>query len=262
MAAPPRLYDDLAWVWPFLSPPEDYVEEVAAFDEHFRQRGVPAGGRILHLGSGGGSIDYHLKQRYRVTGVDCSPAMLAHARQLNPEVDYVLGDLRSVRLGRRFDAVLLHDAVAYMTTDEDLRAAYRTAAAHLEPGGVLVSLPEELRERFQQHATEIEQRTLGGLSVTIVMVDYDPDPADTTFETTFVYLIRESGRLRVETDTHLVGIYPLSSFVSAAADAGLTPEVVPRGPRAGAEYQDYPLVVAVAPPRAVGERTATNRKRR
>ena len=45
--------------------------------------------------------------------------MLGHARGINPEVEYREGDLRSVRLGRRFAAVLLHDASAYLTRTPD-----------------------------------------------------------------------------------------------------------------------------------------------
>src|SRR3712207_9202645 len=96
----PRLYGDLAFLWSLFSPPEEYVEEVETFRARLLRHGVPDGGAVLHLGSGGGSIDYHLKRHYRVTGVDLSPAMLAHARGVNPEVEYLHGDIRDARLGR------------------------------------------------------------------------------------------------------------------------------------------------------------------
>ena len=100
----PRLYSDLASLWRVFSPPEDYIEEAATFRARFRRHGVPDDGTLLHLGSGGGSVDFHLKQHYRVTGVDISASMLAGARDLNPEVDYTLGDIRDVRLDLTFDA--------------------------------------------------------------------------------------------------------------------------------------------------------------
>ena len=224
----PRLYADLAWVWPFVSPPEDYPEEVATFRARFRRHGVPDGAPILHLGCGGGSIDRHLKRHYRVTGVDLSPAMLDHARTLNPEVEYLQADIRDVRLGRHVDAVLLHDAVAYMTTPADLRAAYATAAAHLAPGGVLVTLPEELRSQFRQHRVHGETRTRGDVSVTLVEIDFDPDPADTSCETTYVFLIRQPGRpLQVEVDTHTVGLYHLDEVLTTLRDVGFEPRAEP-----------------------------------
>lgn len=224
----PRLYADLAWVWPFVSPPDDYPEEVETFRARFVRHGVPDGAPVLHLGCGGGSIDWHLKRHYRVTGVDVSPGMLAHARGLNPEVEYVEGDIRDVRLDRTFGAILLHDAVAYMTTPADLRAAYATAAAHLAPGGVLVTLPEELRSRFRQHHVQEETHTRGDRSVTTIQVDYDPDPTDSWFETTFVFLIREAGKpLVVETDTHVVGVYDLEEVLAALREVGFEPRAEP-----------------------------------
>ena len=170
MAQSPRLHGDLAWVWPFVSPPEDYVEEVESFRRRFADRGVTCGARVLHLGC------------------------------VNPEVEYLPGDIRSVRLGRTFDAVLLHDASAYMTSQEQLLQAYETAAAHLEIGGVMVTPPEELRSRFVQHRSSIHTRTIGDLTVTTVEMDYDPNPSDSSFEKTFIFAIREGKSLRVEWD--------------------------------------------------------------
>jgi SAM-dependent methyltransferase len=234
----PRLYDDLAWIWPFLSPPEEYTDEVATFFEEFDRLGVPEGGRLLHLGSGGGSIDWHLKQRYKVTGIDLSAAMLAQAQAVNPEARYLVGDLRNMHLGRHFDAVLLHDAVAYMLTPDELRDAYRTAAAHLVPGGALVTTPEMVRECFQQHHSEVVTREDGGRSVTTLIVDFDPDPSDHQFESTFIYLIRDAGALRVEVDTHQVGIHALADFEAAIAAAGFS--------ESRCRWVDgYPLISAV-----------------
>lgn len=220
----PRLYADLAWVWPFVSPPEDYAEEVETFRARFRRHGLPDGAPVLHLGCGGGSIDWHLKRHYRVTGVDVSPRMLEHARSLNPEVEYLEGDIRDARLGRTFGAVLLHDAVAYMTTPTELRAAYATAAAHLAPGGVLVTPPEELRSQFRQHRVRSETHTRGERSVTTVQVDVDPDPSDTSFETTYVFLVRQAGQpLHIETDTHVCGLYHLDEVLAALREVGFDP---------------------------------------
>ena len=239
-----RLYGDLAWVWPFVSPPSDYVEEVETFERRFSENGVPKGGSVLHLGSGGGSIDAHLKRHYRVTGIDISPAMVEHARQVNPDVQYDVGDIRTADLGRTFDAVLLHDASAYMTTPDDLLAAYRTAARHLEPGGVLVTLPEEIRALFEQHGTESFTRSEGDVAVTTTIVDYDPDPSDTWFESTFVFLIRDASGLHVELDTHRNGLYELDAMLDMLREAGFDPEAS-RWELSDYADVDRPLITAV-----------------
>jgi SAM-dependent methyltransferase len=243
--AQPRLYGDLAWVWPFVSPPEEYDEEAAELRATFARHGVGDGARVLHLGCGGGSIDWHLKQHYRVTGVDLSAGMLAHARRVNPEVEYQQGDMRDVRLGRTFDAVLVHDAIAYMLTGADLRAAYRTAAAHLAPGGVLLATPEQVQERFQQHRTEAYTRSDGARTVTVTIVDSDPDPTDNTCKETFCFLIREGDRLTVEVDEHDAGIYPLAEFAAAIEEAGFAVHAYPVGLPILSEGEAYPLIVGV-----------------
>lgn len=220
--AAPRLYGDLAALWRLFSPPDEYVEEVETFRTRFRAHGVPDGGTVLHLGSGGGSVDYHLKQSYRVTGVDISQAMIGEARRLNPDVEYVYGDIRSVRLGRTFDAVLVHDAISYMTSVGELEAVYRTAAHHLRVGGVMVALPEELKQRLPGLTATAETRVSGSTVLTVMETHYVPEPLDHAFESVFVFLIREGDELRVELDRHVVGAFELEEFLGAMRVAGFS----------------------------------------
>ena len=223
----PRLYSDLIDLWPLVSPPEGYVEEVGTFVSRFRRGGVPEGGRVLHMGSGAGSIDYHLKRSYRVTGIDLREAMVAHARRLNPEVDYRVGDIRTHRVGDGFDAVLVHDAISYMTTREELAAVYATAAAHLAPGGVLITLPEELRARVVADRNRVETHVDGDRTVTIVELHHDPDPADNTCEMLLLFVIRQNGDVSVELDRHVCGAFDIEDFVAAVEGAGFDAVVEP-----------------------------------
>ena len=126
----PKLYTELAPWWPLLSTPEDYAEEAALYWRTL----VTALGRppptLLELGSGGGNNASHLKARARLTLVDLSPAMLKVSRRLNPECEHIQGDMRAARLHRTFDAVFVHDAVMYLTTEAEVRAALETAFIH------------------------------------------------------------------------------------------------------------------------------------
>ena len=112
----PRLYGDLADWWTLLSAPEEYAEEA----EFYRQTMIAAADgpvrTVLELGSGGGNNASHLKAHYRMTLVDQSPEMLAVSRALNPECEHLIGDMRTVRLRRLFDAVFIHDAIMYLTS--------------------------------------------------------------------------------------------------------------------------------------------------
>ena len=136
-----RFYGDLAAWWPLISPPEEYAEEAAFAATVLRSAAIPVHD-VLELGSGGGNNAVHLKASFAMTLVDLSDEMLEVSRRLNPECEHPLGDMRTVRLGRTFDAVFIHDAIDYMTTEDDLRRAIETAFVHCRPGGVAVFVPD------------------------------------------------------------------------------------------------------------------------
>ena len=50
--------------------------------------------------------------------------------------------------------------------------------------------------------------------------NYDPDPNDDTYETFFVFLIRENGKLRIEEDLHICGLFELDVWRSALRQTG------------------------------------------
>ena len=125
------MYNDLAYLWPIISPPEDYTEEAGYWRRAIRETLGEGRHHVLELGVGGGHNLSHLTADFQATAVDVSPRMLEISRTLNPDVEHHLGDMRTVRLGRTFDAVLIHDAVSYMLTEDDLRATFATARAHL-----------------------------------------------------------------------------------------------------------------------------------
>ena len=216
-----RLYTDLAYLWPVISPPEESAEEAGYWRRALWDRLGPGEHQILELGVGGGHNLSHLTSDFQATAVDISPQMLALSSKLNPGVQHHLGDMRSVLLGRTFDAVLIHDAICYMLTESDLRAAFATAKIHLRPGGVLLVAPDLVREVFKGTTLLKWVRKTGDVEVTVEEYLHDPDPADTQLESVFTYTINENGKQRVEQDTHLSGLFPISTWTSLMKEAGL-----------------------------------------
>ena len=137
----PKLYGELASWFHLLSSPPDYAEE-AEFARNLLAEAGSAPRTVLELGSGGGNNASHLKAHFQLTLVDLSPGMLELSRDLNPECEHIVGDMKTLRLGRVFDAVFVHDAIMYMTTESDLRRALDTACVHCKPGGVAVFMPD------------------------------------------------------------------------------------------------------------------------
>lgn len=216
-----RLYGDLAWTWPIISPPEHYVDESETFAGLIRAHGRGEFKTLLNLGSGGGHNDWTLKHHFAVTGVDCSPEMQDLARRLNPEVEYIAGDMREVRLGRPFDAVTCFDSIDYMLSEADLAAAFATAYAHLRPGGVFVTYAEVTCESFVEGLVRAD-RQVGhdGTEIIFIEHDHDPDPTDSTMECGYITLIRQAGLFRVEADHHLTGIFPEARWPALLEAAG------------------------------------------
>ncbi|MFA9477985.1 trans-aconitate 2-methyltransferase [Phycisphaerales bacterium AB-hyl4] len=227
MADVPRLYDDLAWLWPLLSPPEDYASEAATMRSLLNETltlGAP-GHRptVLELGAGGGHALHHLRHDFDCVAVDLSAPMLANCRSLNPEVETHLGDMRSVRLNRKFDAVLIHDAIDYMTNLADLRATLSTAAAHLEPGGVALVAPTYIRETFADHETEQEHHANADVALTYFSYVHTLQPTDTTFELILLYLIKQpavGGPVTVVEDRHVCGLFDEQTWLDLMNEAG------------------------------------------
>ncbi len=149
MAEQPKLYRELASWWPLLSAPEDYAEEAAFYQRAIIDACARPPETLLELGSGGGNNASHLKARFRMTLTDLSPDMLKVSEALNPECEHIQGDMRTLGSGREFDAVFVHDAVCYLTTEEDVRAAIETAYVHCRPGGAALFCPDYVRENYR-----------------------------------------------------------------------------------------------------------------
>ena len=145
-----KLYNELASWWQLMSPAAEYAEEAAFYRSTLRNAARHPIEAILELGSGGGNNASHMKRHFKeMVLVDISPGMLAMSRAINPDLEHHQGDMRNMRLGRQFDAVFLHDAVCYMTTETDLRQAVETAFVHCKPGGVALFCPDHTRENFE-----------------------------------------------------------------------------------------------------------------
>jgi trans-aconitate methyltransferase len=223
-----RLYSDLAPWFHLLTHPKDYVEEA---DFIARVLEAVADGEVrtvLELGSGGGNNASHLKARFDLTLTDVSQEMLELSRSLNPECEHLRGDMRTLRLGREFDAVLVHDAISYMASEADLRAAIETVAAHVRPGGAALLLPDTTRELFHEGVETGGHDGEDGRRLRYLHWTRDDAPDDDTYQVDFVVLVREPGQAtRVLHELHTEGLFSEEAWRRLIDDAGL--EVVEHG---------------------------------
>lgn len=189
----PLMYTELATWFHLLTAPADYAEEAALYLRLMADAAGAPPETLLELGSGGGNTASHYKGSVAATLVDLSEPMLELSRTLNPECEHIAGDMRTVRLGRTFDAVLVHDAVMYLTDEADLERAMATAFVHCRLGGVALFVPDCVRETFAP-ATRHGGHDGDGRALRYLEWTTDPDPADTVYAVDFAYVLHEDGR--------------------------------------------------------------------
>jgi SAM-dependent methyltransferase len=190
-----RLYRDLAEWYPLLTPVGDYAEEAAFYQRLFETHCRRPPRTLLDLGSGGGHNAAHLSSAFACTLVDLSVAMLTVSRRLNPQCEHIQGDMRSIRLGRVFDCVLVHDAVGYMTSHGDLAGAIGTAFEHTAPGGVARFQPVSCGDLPARHG---HRRYDAAEPACAISNAWDPDPPGQHLVADMVYLLRDTaGTLRL-----------------------------------------------------------------
>lgn len=133
---------------------------------------IAPGASVLDLGCGPGRIAGPLAALgHAVAGIDNGAAMIA---ALPPSVEGIEGDAATIRLGRRFGAVLL--ASHLVNDDDDGPAFARTAAAHVEPGGIV--LGETYPPGWDPAAAVGRVSRLGDAEIVLLSATVDGDRLD------------------------------------------------------------------------------------
>lgn len=217
-----HMYSDLAPWFHLLTHPSEYTDEAAFVSRVVDDVGDGQSQTLLEFGSGGGNNASHLKARFTCTLTDLSPEMLALSRSLNPECEHLEGDMRTLRLGRTFDVVFIHDAISYLTTEEDLRVALETAAVHVRPGGVAILTPDATTEIFKAQTDHGGNDGEDGRSLRYLEWTHAPEPGSSTYVTDYVIIARgPGGELRVVHDRHTLGLFPRATWERLIEEVGL-----------------------------------------
>jgi SAM-dependent methyltransferase len=218
---------------------KDYAGESAALVALIEER-QPRARTLLDVACGTGGHLVHLKDRFEVAGVDLDGSMLEQAGRRLPDVPLLVGDMRTLELGRRFDVVVcLFSSVGYMANTDELSAAVVSMAAHLEQGGVLVVdgwiRPEAWRDPGTVHVE-------CGRDDTTVVARVGRSQRDgnrTRLE--MHHLVGTIDGVELLVDEHDLTLFTDDEYRTAFRDTGLEPEVLP-GPHA-----DRDRYIAAAP---------------
>lgn len=221
------LYTDLTPWYHLVDPPAEHADEVAMFAAAFAAAIDGSRDTLLELGAGAGHNACHMKAHYACTLTDLSEPMLALSRARNPECEHVASDMRSLRLGRTFDAVLAHDGITYMTTEADLRAAIDTAFVHTRPGGAAIFTPDDLADTFVE-GSDLHEADDGVRSLRFIEWSWDPVPGDDKIQVEYALLMREGGEVRSAHDRHETGLFTRATWIRSLEAAGFVVDAVRR----------------------------------
>ncbi len=142
-----NVFNNYARYYDLLYKDKDYVAE-AKYVSTLVQKHAPNKNSILELGCGTGVHAKILAEMgYTLHGVDMSAEMLETARmrvskldkKMSRKLSFTLGDIRTVRIDRKFDVIIsLFHVLSYQTTNDDLMSSFATAKYHLNPGGIYI----------------------------------------------------------------------------------------------------------------------------
>ena len=204
---------------------KDYAAETVELHDLI-QRENPKARSLLDVACGTGAHLAELRRWYTVEGVDQSPSMLAVARSRLPGVPFHVADMRTLELGRSFDAVLcLFSSIGYVTEPAEMRSTIGRLAAHVAPGGVLILdgwvRPDEWRDDFRG-----EPDIAHDDEVMVVRLAFTRRNASIT-ELDMHHLVRTKAGIEHFSESHRLALTPTADYVSAVESAGLAARVIP-----------------------------------
>ena len=218
--ATPLMYNQLAGWFHLLTAPHEYADEAAQVRRMLGQYVAPPLATVLEMGTGGGNLASHLGDQWQLTLTDPEPDMLEVSRSINPAAEHLVGDMRTLRLGRTFDAVIVHDAIVYMTTEADLRAAFETAFAHLRPGGAAIFMPDWVADAYEPR-TQVGGNDEADRGLRFLEWDRPIEPDGHTVITDYIITTRtSSGQVEVFHDVHRLGIFTRSTWLASLQAVG------------------------------------------
>lgn len=238
-----RIYTDLVDWYPLLTPLSDYADESMVYRRILQQQLGPGSHRVLELGAGAGHNAHYLARDFTMTLSDWSPQMLQLAQRNCPNARCVQGDMRTVALGETFDAVFIHDAIGYMRTLADLRAALSTAKNHVRVGGCVLLAPDYVRETFVGH-THPEGIDGDGRALRYLEWTWQRPGQTDGYVIDYTLVMREGeAEPTIVNDRHYNGLFARAQWRSLFAELDLT--LVPCE-MADADHPDLFLAVRVA----------------
>ncbi len=180
---------------------------------------------LLDVACGTGAHLAELSRWYEVQGADISPAMLAVARGRLPGIPLHQADMRTLDLGRSFDAVIcLFSSIGYVTDPSEMRSTVTRLAAHVAPGGVLI-VDGWIRPDHWSDGYRPEPEIARDDEITVVRLASSRREGNIT-ELEMHHLVQTADGVDYFMERHRLALTQTGDYVSAVEGAGLSARVV------------------------------------
>jgi len=201
---------------------KDYAAESERLRRIIEAR-APDARTLLDVACGTGMHLAELRRWYEVEGLDVDPELLAFARDRLPGVPLHEGDMASFDLGRDFDVVTcLFSSIAYVRTEEGLRAATAALARHVAPRGLLVIEPWITPDAWiPDHvgAAFVDEPELK-----VARINAGVEPKSDRLVLDMHYLVGTPAGVEHFIERHEVGMFTSDQYLEAVREAGLDAE--------------------------------------
>lgn len=192
-------YYDLIYQW------MDYRGESEFIEMAVERYKTSEGAELLDVACGTGGHAHYLNESFQVTGFDINPEMLSIAQEKLPEMEFIHGDMKEMKLEREFDVIIcLFSAINYNTNLNELYETIKRFYDHLKLGGIFIFDLGFCTENWEEGRMLVDAVVEGDLQLARIS---QSRLQEGVFNANFVFLVKEDGKMDFEIDQHQIGVF-------------------------------------------------------
>lgn len=212
----------------------DYLDEAVRLQNLIIKYSASRGNMLLDAACGTGLHLKHLKDDFVCTGVDISKSMLKIARKNVKGVTFKEGDMKTVRLGKQFDAIIcMLSSIGYVKTTSNLEKTIRNFSKHLKKGGLALIEPSHAKSFYVRGEPRIT--TYDGKDAKIARVNFTRTRQATAVLSMHLLIAERGKDAKYFVDKHELGLFGVNSTIKIMKAAGLKSKYLKNGLMTGRE---------------------------
>ena len=204
------LYDKLAQYYDVIYAKKNFGAEAKWIYQYLKHRGSLEKGNLLDVACGTGRHIAYWQKFYQCVGVDVSKNAINLAKKHVPRATFLVADMRTLRLGKKFDVVTcLFGSIVYVRTLLKLRRVFRILSTHIKTNGFLVIEPWISPKKFVSgFVSSSHFHVARGMLYRLSLSKKRAHGADVDEH----YLVTHSGTMRYYHDTHHLGLFDVTTI--------------------------------------------------